>query len=67
MFYVIAVSETWLKEKEADVELEGYELFTVNRVNKKGGGVALYVSSDFKCNIVDGMSTSIDNIMECVT
>ncbi len=45
-FNVIAVSETWLdNEKIHEVEMEGYNLFTVNRVNKKGGGVALYVDS----------------------
>ena len=49
MFNVIAVSETWLsKEKEADVEREGYKVFTINRKNKKGGGVALFVNNDFK-------------------
>lgn len=47
---MIAISETWLdNEKEVDVNLEGYELFTTNRVNKKGGGVALFVNCDLKC------------------
>lgn len=41
MFSVIAVSETWLNdEKGKDVELEGYRLFTTNKKNKMGGGVA---------------------------
>ncbi len=29
-----------------DFHIEGYELHNVNRSNKKGGGVALYVDSD---------------------
>ena len=42
-FNVIAISETWLSDKDADAELEGYEMFCVNRTNKRGGGVALYM------------------------
>lgn len=35
-FNVITVSETWLEnEKGSDVRLEGYELFMINRNNKK--------------------------------
>lgn len=43
-----------------DTELEGYELFKQNRVNKRGGGVALLVMNRIKCK-------SIDQIMESVT
>lgn len=38
------VSETWFCDgKEMNTELEVYELFKQNRVNKGGGGVALLV------------------------
>lgn len=52
-FNVTAISESWLdSEIEADVNLEGYELFTTNRVHKKGGGgggAGLLVNCEVKC------------------
>ncbi len=65
---VIAVSETWFdNEKIHEVEMEGYNLFTVNRVNKKGGGVALYVDTALRCHLIKSMSVTIENLLECVT
>lgn len=67
-FNIIAISETWLdNEKVSEMGLEGYELFTMNRVNKKGGGVALYVDKVLKCSLIECMSSIIDDVMECVT
>lgn len=67
-FSIVAVSETWLdKDKVSDVELDGYELFVMNREDKKGGGVAIYVDSNLQSNLVNNMSTTIDNVLECVT
>ena len=67
-FSVIAVSESWLTyEKETDVELEDYELFTTNRINRNGGGVALYVHNSFKCKKIESMSITVENTMEMVT
>lgn len=67
-FSVIAVSETWLDaDKACEVELEGYELFTKNRINKKGGGVALYVDNDLSCKIVDSLSTTTEGVLECLS
>ncbi len=63
----LCVSETWLdNEKIHEVEMEGYHLFTVNRVNKKGG-VALYVDTELRCNLIKSMSVTIDNLLEYVT
>uniref|UniRef100_A0A669C5X4 Reverse transcriptase domain-containing protein n=1 Tax=Oreochromis niloticus TaxID=8128 RepID=A0A669C5X4_ORENI len=67
-FNIIAISETWLdNEKVSEMGLEGYELFTMNRVNKKGGGVALYVDKVLKCSLIECMSSTIDDVLECVT
>ncbi len=50
MYNMFAVSEIWLgTEKEADVELKGYELCTSNWENKYGGGV----NTELKCKIVE--------------
>ena len=62
-FSVIAVSETWLTEENCqNVDLVGYDLFTSNRNNKTGGGVALYVDSSLRCSIVNNMITNLENI-----
>lgn len=34
---------------------------------KGRGGVALFVESDFKCKVIENMTTVIDDLMECVT
>lgn len=65
---VIALSETWLTdEKGVEFHFEGYELFYVNRINKRGGGVSLYVSSDLKCKTIECMTTATEDLMECLT
>lgn len=67
-FGIIAISETWLNdEKELQDGLEGYEMFWQNRVSKRGGGVALFVMTAFKCKVIGDMTTVIDNLMECMT
>ena len=51
---VIALTETWFKD-ENDVELynlEGYHKpFTSTRNNKRGGGVAIYVTLDLEAEL----------------
>lgn len=67
-FSIIAVSETWLdNDKISEVQIEGYELFTVNRQGKRGGGVALYVDSALHCRYIENKSIAMSNIFECVT
>ncbi|XP_061139602.1 uncharacterized protein LOC133157239 [Syngnathus typhle] len=67
-FTVIAISETWLKEDQSEnIDIEGYESYTLNRKVKRCGGVALFVDKNYKGKIVRSMSQAIDNIMECIT
>lgn len=67
-FTVIAISETWLDEEHIDTtEIEGYEMFYINRTQSKGGGAALFIDKKYKCKIVSYMSFAMANIMECVT
>lgn len=43
-FSVVAVSETWLcEDKDLNNTIEDYDLFNQNSINKKGGGVLLYL------------------------
>ena len=51
-FTIIGVSETWLTiNKSALCELENYNLITCNRINRQGGGVALYIKVGVKVRI----------------
>ena len=45
-FDVIAVSETWLKDNDtsSSYSIDGYSSFQCSRLNKTGGGVALYIN-----------------------
>uniref|UniRef100_A0A3P9M519 Reverse transcriptase domain-containing protein n=1 Tax=Oryzias latipes TaxID=8090 RepID=A0A3P9M519_ORYLA len=68
-FSVIAISETWFNA-EKGVEnfiLEGYELRYCNRLNKGGGGVALYVDKTLHFRVVNSMTAVVDNMLECLT
>ena len=51
-FDILTLSETWLTENQNlldFVELSGYDLYYTRRENKRGGGVAAYVSESLKC------------------
>ena len=67
-FNIILISETWINnERGMDFGLEGYELMCMNRRNKNGGGVAMYVDMNFKYKVIENMSTVVDNVLECIT
>lgn len=66
-FSVVAVSETWLGNDKKDIDLEGYDLFHENRVNSRGGRVALFVKKGLKWEIIQEMTITVDALMECVT
>ena len=54
---VIALSETWLKEKNSKHYcLDGYTAYHLTRSNKKGGGVSLLVKSNIDSDLIDEFS-----------
>lgn len=62
------MSERWLSEdRGTDVVLQGYELHCINKGNKGGGGVALFVDEGLTYKVVNNMSVITDDVMECVT
>ena len=64
-FNIILISETWFsEEKGMNFEMEGYELLYMNRRNKMGGGVAIYVDNSYTFKIIESMSTAVDNVFE---
>lgn len=49
------------------MELQGYEMFTINRLNRKGGGVALYIDNALVCTKVENMCDNVEDMFECLT
>ena len=67
-FDIIAISETWIQSDSiTEFQINGYELFSVRRKTKGGGGVVLYVKQDVQCQLLTEKSVSIEGILECVT
>ncbi len=67
-FSVVAISESWgILECAQDYELEGYELHFINGVNKRGGGVALYVDRRLHHKVVESLSIAHENVCKSIT
>ena len=49
-FTTIVVTETWITPESPNIDLPGYKSFIINRLNKRGGGVAIYVN-DALCSV----------------
>ena len=54
---IIGLTETWLHEdiQESEIKIPGYNTFRKDRVGKRGGGVALYVTERVKA-VVNSMT-----------
>lgn len=52
--HVILVSETWLKPTLASslIHLEGYSILRTDRLEKRGGGICMYIKTDLKCKLI---------------
>ena len=49
----ILLTESWLtKAKEKLYEIEDFNIHYTHRVNRKGGGVAIYARNEFSCKIL---------------
>ena len=57
-YHIIILSETWLNKsvKSAEVEIEGYKIFRLDRNDKRGGGVCAYIRSPLKAQILKDLS-----------
>ncbi len=53
--------------REGDFEFNGYEMNFINRKNKKGGGVALYIDKSINYKVVENIITTVADVMECMT
>ena len=61
-FDIITVSETWLNTTitSAEIKLDGYKLFRLDRLHKGGAGVCVYVCSELKSKVLKNFSFSSD-------
>ena len=67
-FDIIAISETWLDaENLQSINIEGYKVTHQLRVDKKGGGCAIFVKNCYKSNVVKNMSDSVNEVLESCT
>ena len=68
-FDVIALSETWLKADTniALYQLNDYYMYRLDRVCRKGGGVAIYVKNTFKYGLLNQMIYVVNDLLECLS
>ena len=67
-FDVIAISESWLSDNDNDTFcLEGYDILSCSRLNKKGGGVVLYIRESLQHKYLPEKSKCIDNCAEILS
>ena len=63
---VLLISETWLTPFSPRLDIPSYELYRQDRVHKKGGGVAILVSSKLRCTDRPDLASKIEE-SECMT
>ena len=64
-FSVLAITETWIKENDAnELNFDGYNFTNNPRTSKAGGGVALYVDQRFTYKILTEFNVSDVNVLE---
>ena len=62
-FDILAFTETWFRN--TDVHLNGYHCESVNRPQKTGGGVALYIKNNVPFSLITELSMSTPDY-ECI-
>ena len=57
-FDVFTISESWLDNSVNDLEIEvpDYNLYRIDRQNKKGGGICAYISRNYKTELIRDIS-----------
>lgn len=57
----ISVSETWLQNSSYNCDIPGYNFFHSSHLNKVGGGVGIYVTSELELRMHDDLSLKGEN------
>ena len=68
-FDIITITETWFKLSTdlSFFQLDGYDMYHLDRGNKNGGGVAVYTQNTPKHSIINHMTYAIDDVLECLS
>ena len=66
-FYIIAIPETLFKSSSdlSFLQLDGYDMNHLDRGNKNGGLVAMYIQNTPKYSIIKHMTYAMDDVLEC--
>ena len=56
---LILLSETWLTPFSPVFSIPGYELYHLDRQNKKGGGVGILASSKLRCTVRNDLTSKL--------
>ena len=58
-FDIITISESWLNTAitSTEIKLDGYRLFCLDRLHKRGGGVCAYVRSELKSKVLKDLTS----------
>ena len=63
---VLLISETWLTTFSPRFDIPGFDLYRQDCVHKKGGGIAILVSSRLRCTIRLDLASKLEE-SECMT
>ena len=63
---VVLISETWLTEFSPTIDIPGFDIHRQDRLHKKGGGIAILISSNLRSVIRHDLSSKLEE-SECVT
>ena len=63
---LILLSETWLTPFSPAFSIPGYELYHLDRTNRKGGGAGILSSSRLRCTIRNDLNSNLPE-SECIT
>ena len=65
----ITIMETWSKSSTdlSFFQPDRYDMYHLDRGNKNGGGVAIYIQNTLKHSIINHMTYAIDDVLECLS
>ena len=63
---VVLKSETWLTEFSPEIDIPGFNIYRQDRLHKKGGGIAILISSNLRSVIRHDLSSKLEE-SECLT
>ena len=68
-FDIIAFSGTWfISSDNLNIfSLPGYQFCHMDRENRRGGGVAIYMKNGIKFDVMESISCAVDNLLECIS